>query len=457
MPAPLSPQRRSWNPLAAKMSRRSFLSAMGTGCGVLLLDLCARDLVSEARAASTQPPRRFIVLVNGNGLHAERYRTVVRSETDFDLPAILQPLEPYRQDLLVVQPLYNPHNREFHGNGWATLSVMPSPRTGGDEFGPFYGLPSGISLDRFLARTIGAQTPFSSINLGLLEQNDSVPHVSSDGPGQAFPAERSPVAAYLRLFGSLLPSSGVPPEHLLAQNRSLLDLVQDDVRRTLRRLSGMERAKLEQYLESLRALEQRLARLGPLTKACSVHAAPEGRLDTLQTSRGPVRPEVIRAHLDVACNALQCGLTRVVAVSIHGNAAAHNRYDFLGDTRGHHMLCHEDNKEMLAKIDTFIASQLAYIWGRLRAVPEAGGTMADSTLVLWMNSGGGQHHNGWDNHAAVILGRLGGALRAGRYLTYPAGAHCVSDLFVSLANALGVSIRSFGDPVHCKGPLPGLS
>ena len=447
----------SSRPTPRRLGRRAFLASLGLGSGVLLLDLCRRSLVKEARGAAGPPQRRFVLFVNGNGLHQERYRATVRSESDFDLPPSLAPLAPYKQDLLFVSPLYNPHNQEFHGNGWATLSMMPSVRTGGDEFGPFYAIPSGVSLDRFLAREISADTPFSSINLGLLESNDFVPHVSSDGPGRAYPAERSPVRAYARLFGALLPTPGIPTEKLLEQNRSLLDLVQGDIQRTMGRLAGPERAKLDQYLESIRALELRLGRLGGAQAACSGFAAPAARLHKLQASRGAVQPEVIQAHVELASNALQCGLTRVAAISIHGNSYALNHYEFLGDTRGHHQSCHDDNKETLTKIDAFVASQVGALYGRLRAVPEGAGTVADSSLLLWVNTGGGTHHNGWNTHGAVLLGRAGGTLRTGRYLTYGPQEHSLGDLCVSVANAVGAPIQSFGDPTHCKGPLPGLT
>jgi hypothetical protein len=283
-----------------------------------------------------------------------------------------------------------------------------------------------------------------------------VPHTSADGPGKAYPAERSPVTAYKRLFGNLLSTSGVPVEQVLAENRSLLDFMQTDIDKTMRRLSGAERMKLEQYLESVRSMEAGLSKLGDVKDACSKAPAPDAKVHNLQVSRGPVMPDVIRAHIDVAFNALQCGLTRVAAISVFGGSAAHNIYETLGDTKGHHQQCHDRNDNMIAAIDTFIASQVAYMRQRLQAVPEGNGTMADNTLIMWLNTGGGWHHHGWENHAVVLLGSAGGYFRTGRFLLHPVGKHCISDLFVSVANAMGVPITTFGDPMYCKGPLPNL-
>ena len=407
------------------INRRAFLGAMTAGTGVLLLDRLRDSLISEARAAGDRP-KRLVIFVNGNGLHEERYKTTVRSETDFDLPPIFAPLQPYKQDLIIVQKLFNPHNKELHGNGWATLSVVPSPRTGGDQDGAFFALPSGVSLDRHLAREIGGQTPFPSINLGLLEERESVPHCSSDGPGRAFPAERSPVTAYSRLFGPLLPRGGIPTEKLLAQDKSVLDRTQRDIQRTLARLAGPERAKMEQYLESIRALELRLSRLGAVQAACAGAPAPAARLHDLQQSRGPVEPEVIQGHIDVAFNALACGLTRIAAISMHGRTAAFNPIPAVGSTVGHHIECHDLNNDAIQRIDTLFSQQVAVMLGKLKGAPEGSGTMLDNTLVMWINSGGGLHHSGWNNHAVVLAGKAGGALRTGRYLTFPLGAHCVT-------------------------------
>src|SRR5262249_50104850 len=76
------------------LNRRAFLGALGAGTGVLLLDRLRDRLISEARAAPAQAPTRLVIFVNGNGIHEERYRTTVRSETDYDMPPIFAPLAP---------------------------------------------------------------------------------------------------------------------------------------------------------------------------------------------------------------------------------------------------------------------------------------------------------------------------------------------------------------------------
>jgi hypothetical protein len=126
-------------------------------------------------------------------------------------------------------------------------------------------------------------------------------------------------------------------------------------------------------------------------------------------------------------------------------------------TVDHHRICHGSGTDAaIAKVDQHFCSLVAHLWQRLKSVPEGNGTMADNTLLVWINSGGGLHHGGHNNHAVVLLGG-GGSFRTGRYLSYPAMRHCISDVYVSIAHAMGVDIKTFGDPMHCKGPLPGLT
>jgi hypothetical protein len=93
---------------------------------------------------------------------------------------------------------------------------------------------------------------------------------------------------------------------------------------------------------------------------------------------------------------------------------------------------------------------------RLSAFRDGGGSLADQTLVMWVNCGGGLHHGGSDTHPVILVGNAGGALRAGRARLLPPKAHCVSDVYVAVAAAVGAPMKSFGVPEHCKGPLPGL-
>lgn len=438
-----------------KSDRRGFLGAMGLGAGAALLAPMFRGLHATARADAATP-YRFVVVTDGNGFEERFWSNPGATETSFALPDVLSPLERHRADLTFVSPLYNPYNPNIHGSGWATLSVVGSEDTqfeGGD--GTNFPMPSGISLDRHLARTLSASAPFDSINLGLVDNCGTVTsrgsHVSADGRGAEYPLEVDPVRAYDRLFASLV--EGAPEgEAILRRRRSLLDFVGRDVERFSTRLGAEDRRKTEQYLASIRAMELRLA---AHQLACGEIPRPDpGTSD--QREWGPVNHGAIDAHLEVTANALACGVTNVAAISVFGGASSYCQWNELGaDGVGHHDVHHAERDEVLGAVHRYTAEKVASFWDRLRAIPEGEGTLADRTVLLFLNSGGGGHHTGRYTIPAMVLGNLGGRLRSGRWVTYARDEHCVSDLFVTLIQALGIEESTFGNPEVCRGPLAG--
>lgn len=438
------------------VGRRRFLRSAGLGAGAALLTPLASRL-APVRAAEDGPRKRFVVFVSGNGWPIRFWDTSVRSERDYDMPSMLEPLSPFRDELLLLERFHNPHNPNIHTSGWATLSVQGSPATGSSPDQTFYDIPSGISLDRFLSGYLSDDTPFSSTNLALKERGDG-PHVSADDYNREYPSEWHPVRAYESLFGAAMDESDETARRLLAQQRSVLDFMDDDVTRMQSRLGVEESRKMEQYLDSLRGLELQLGRLADGLPSCGDAPIPPADSGDRQRDWGPVYPDVVRAQVDLSLHAQLCGLTRVSMVSFFGGAMGYNKFDFLGAGGvGHHDLHHANDDAVLREILRFEAEEVAHFWSRLKATPEAdGSTMADHTVLLWINSGGGDHHFGRGRIPAVVLGHADGFLNTGRYVRFPSDEHCVSDLFVTIANALGVGIDSFGDPALCRGPLETL-
>lgn len=434
------------------IGRRNFLAAMGLGAGAPLLgSIFHANLLPEALGQT--PRKRFIIFTNANGFVERNYTCTARSEVDFDLAPAYDALAPYKAQMVIASKFYNPHDRALHGNQWATLSVMASPNQTGEKRGP----PGGISIDRFLAKEIGSKDPFPSTAVGLAE-GTNILCVSCDGLNQPFPAIGSPVKAYQTFFGSgMVPAGGAPAvdtQALLAQDKSLLDLISGDVKRMQGRLAGPERAKLDQYLTSLQGVERQLAELGKARTGCQPPTPLPATLD-----KANLDPKIIAAHVDVTFAAQLCGLTRVSHISILGMEGPHNGYGFLGmpgENWSHHQVHHGGDQPKILKIDQFVLSNVALMVERLAKTPEGNGTMLDNSLVVYINSCGGKHHGGQDNHAVVMVGKAGGTLRTGRYMTFAQKQHCISDVFVSMANMFGVPITKFGDPMHCKGPLPGL-
>jgi hypothetical protein len=450
------------------LGRRNFLAGLGLGAGSPLLGAIFRKLLPEALGAPNAVRKRFILFTAGNGF-LERYFTFTsRGETDFDLPAAFQPLAPWKSQLVVAHKFFNPYSQASHGNQMATLTVTESPSKESQMRGP----PGGVSLDRLIAKTAYGSDPIPSTALGCVSYRkggsaDVALCMSADGARVPFPAIGRPALAFQKFFGGgsggATPTGGGPPpptadnlEKTVKNNRSFLDFIADDVRRMRGRVAGTERAKLDQYLDSLQAVERSINQRGAAQTSCKSLSPPaidpaKGALDET------FDPAVLNAHLELTVAAQQCGLTHVSHVTTEGMEAPHSRYTWLGQTRNHHDDHHAYNYPMLEKIAQWNLGNLARLADLLSKVPEGNGTMFDNTLLMYVNCCGGIHHRGHDKHPLVFLAGKNVGMRGGRYLTYPEGSHCVSDAYVSVANLfLDKPIDKFGNPQPCKGPLPGL-
>ena len=430
------------------LARRKLLHWLTGAAGGTFLAPLATGLVREAYGQTAQR-KRLVVFGFGNGYREADLKPVGGGN---ELRPILAPLEAYKDRLVVLDSMFNPHNKDLHGNGWATLTVRP-------------GDPGGISLDRYVAKAIGGDLPFSSINQCLLGDTfGKKPHLSADGPKQEFPAEFSPVRGFKSILGGVsMPTGGVAgASDTAAIEKSVWDFVKDDVNRLERALPGPERSKLQQYITSVQELEKQLATTSVNTEVCSTLKSPDAGLhsESFPTFAPDVRKDIVEANVDLVANALICGRTAVAAYSHHGNSAAHNKYVFLGEDpngtgdTGLHGAHHNMNASLIEKIQQFHFGLVRRLADRLAGISEGNGTMLDNTLIMVVNSGGGIHHGGWDKHIVVLLGGLG-RIKTGQYLSCP--GRCVSDVYVSVANAFGINTTTFGTPEHCKGPMPGLA
>jgi hypothetical protein len=434
-----------------KFGRRSFLSSMGLGAGAALLGpLFTGRLLPEAMGAVQPGNKRFILITHGGGLLEQHYTCPARSETDYDLLPVMKPFERWKSELLILSKFYCPHDKRQHGNQYAVLSMA---RSANQKYDDFQGKPpGGVSIDRFLGKQIGNKDPFDSTAVGLHEQAGNILTLSADGPGQEFPAIGSPVLAYDTYFARRIDPGGdaMKTAQLIADEKSVLDFIGNDVRRMQRRLAAGERAKLDQYLESLRGVERQLSQLVP-SNTCNSVAKPAALLDKSNLDK-----DVIAAHVSVTHAAHLCNLTRVSHISIHGYSSPHNRYSWLGDSVGMHEAQHKVFLDLLGRIATYIYSVVAQMADLMANTVEGDTNMLHNGLLAFINVCGGKHHDGHNKYSVFTLGRAGGAVRPGRYVAYPEMERSLGDVWTGVSHAMGVKIPAFGDPAHCKGPLPAL-
>jgi hypothetical protein len=456
-----------------RLSRRSFLKgAAGTSVALPLLQ-------AGAASAQTTPPKRLVVFFTPNGTIPENWSpdpgesigdafiTTPQVETNFPLSPILQPLAPHQDDIIVVEGLEQRSTADGPGDGHQKgmgHMLTGTPLQTGDDFTGGNGEPAGwaggISIDQHVANTIGMETRFKSLELGVQVHGATVwTRMNYAGPGQPLPPENDPAQVFERLFGDL----NEDPQELArirARRRSVLDFVVGDLNALMPRLGAEDRAKVDQHMTAVRALEQRLA-AGPLA-SCQVPTI-DAPPDFMANDNFPA---VGQLQMDLLVLALACDMTRVASL-MWSQSVGNIRFTWEGINEGHHTLSHDTNapaREKLTTIDTWFASQLAYLIQRMKEVPEGGGTLLDNTAILWCNELGEGASHTRKSIPFVLAGGAGGALNTGRYVYYP-GTKDVeiltqstphNNLLLTLANAMGLPDTNFGSSQHCTGNLSDL-
>jgi len=438
-------------------SRRSFMQTLGASAIGL-------SCLKTSRALSQQAPlpKRLVLFFSPNGTIPEAWGTD-GGETNFTFRRILEPLEPYRSQTCVIEGLDMKSTDSGPGDGhqkgmghlFTGVELLPGDVKGGCESCPPASFASGPSIDQVIARKIGQDTRFPSLELGLSVGGgeDAWNRMIYRDRGQPLPPEQDPGRVFERVFGGL----GQDPfgvARRMALKKSVLDFVYRDFASLANQMSRSDQAKLDLHQTTLREIERRLETAGTLGAGCSIPNVP-GTLDLRSSAAAET---VGKLHMDLMAMALGCDLTRVGSMQ-WTRSVGQLSFPFLGINDRHHDLSHEgdgnaDAKEKLIEINRWYAEQLAYFLGRLAAIPEGDGSVLDNTLVLWGNElGKGNNHTSRDI-PFVLAGGGGGAIRTGRSLRFADRPH--NDLLATVCRAMGLEQTSFGDPRYNTGVLSEL-
>ncbi|MGQ0505333.1 MAG: DUF1552 domain-containing protein [Myxococcaceae bacterium] len=436
-----------------RFNRRDLLKAVGA-----LPLLPSLSAFGEAMAY----PRRFIVFYHPNGtLPTAWWPTNVTSETAFTLNQIHDPLQSFKNDLLIFKGIDLKSNQqgpgEPHQNGMGGLltgrSLMEGQFVGGD--GSLAGWGSGISVDQRIAQVVGAGTKERSVQLGVRVHASEVrTRLSYSGAGQPLPPQNDPQEVFNLLFADF--KIATPELEKLRKRRgSVLDAVRGQFAALTPRLTGADRQKLEAHLTLVRDLESRLSAMGNQGNgACVVLDRPA----VVEPDNGTTMPDITRLQIDLLVGAMACDLTRVGSLMLCGAIDAIS-YPWLNSSLDGHTLSHlgdtDPQKPEIVARDRWTATQVAYLLGKLKAIPEGTGTMLDNTVVLWSSEIAVGNTHSQQDMPFVLAGGKAGGLRGGRYLQLDRRSH--NDLLVSVLQAMGLPDTTFGDPAFCSGPLPGLT
>jgi hypothetical protein len=412
---------------------------------------------AEDTPAAATAPNRMAFLYVPNGKNMADW-TPSQEGTDFELPPILAPLAPVKDQLLVLSGLAADKARP-HGDGGgdharalaAFLTGAQPRKTDGTD------IRAGVSVDQVAAARVGDQTRLASLEIGC-EQGAMAGNCDSGyscvysstmswrSATQPLPKEVNPKLVFERLFASAPDANRAKRD---AQRRSILDYVREDSRDLAKQLGRSDVRKLDEYFASLRDIELRIERAEKLPPIKTPeYPAPEAIPASFE--------EHIRLMCDLVALAFQADVTRVITFVL-ANEGSNKPYPFIDVPEGHHDLSHHGNDEAkkakIRQINTFHTKQLAYLLEKLRSIPEGDGTLLDHAMVAYGsgNSDGNAHNH--DNLPIVVAGGACGTIKTGRHIRY-AKETPLNNLWVSMLNRMEVDIAKLGDST---GALPDLA
>jgi hypothetical protein len=435
------------------LSRRTVLQGLGTALTLPLLD-CMMPLSRTAQAAETTAaaPVRLAYLYVPNGVVMDHWRPT-KEGTDYDLPAILEPLAQLKSEVSVLTGLT--HQKAFaNGDGGGDHARALSTFLTGVQVRKTHGadIAAGISADQIAASQVGKLTRFASLELGCeggsLAGNCDSGYSCAYSHSIAWRTESTPVAKEVnpKLVFERLFSNGRPGETAQARakrekyNRSVLDFALDDAKSLHRKLGMSDQRKMDEYLSAVRELEQRIAKAdqGPALDA-KQFAKPEGI------------PEDYAEHMrlmgDLMVLAFQTDTTRICTY-ILADEGSNRAYRNLGISDGHHELSHhqknEKKLEALRKINRFHMETLAYVLEKMKNTKEGSGSLLDNSMVVYGSgiSDGDRHNH--DDLPVLLCGRGGGTLTPGRHVKMPSNVP-MANLHLSLLDRLGCKVEKLGD------------
>ena len=425
------------------LPRRTFLRGMGATMALPLLDAMVPALSANAAAA---PVQRLGYVYIPMGMNPVPW--IPKGEGRItELSPSLSSLTPYLDDLTVVTnlELRNAYTTGNHASSnCAFLSCMGAKRTEGSDY------ELGTTVDQIAAQQVGRETPIPSLELGtdLIAQVGNCDNgyacvymnsLSWSSPTAPNPTVADPRAVFERLFGD----GGTPEQRAahLRTNASILDWVLDDMESLQRKLGTGDRAKVDEYLDTVREVERRIQR--------AELQADESPLPAL--ARPTSVPEVWEDHVklmfDLQVLALQADLTRVITFQMVREGSTRT-YPQIGVPEPHHPVSHHVNDpvklEKLAKINAHHVSLFAYMLDRLRSTEDGDGSLLDhSTYVLGSGMGNPDIHN--HTNLPMIVARGGaGDVKGGWHIKYDEPMP-LANLHLTLLDHMGVHLDSFVD------------
>jgi hypothetical protein len=437
-----------------QLSRRTFLRGMGTAVALPFLDAMA-----PAFAASKPGPLRTIFVYAPTGMEM-KYWTPQSTGRDFDLPRILKPLEPVKQDVLLISGLVqNPGRAGGDGGGdhaRAVASYLTATRPKKTEGAD---IRCGKSIDQVLADTAGVDTRFPSLQLACEDSRqlgacDSYScvyqNVSWRSETQALVPDVNPRLIFERLFGAADPAeTATSRANRKIYQKSVLDFVREETASLQASLGPTDRRKVDEYLQSVREIELRIAK------------AEKEAIDVPPGLQQPAGIPLIfadhaRLVFDLLLVALQTDSTRVATMMLAREGGLKN-YPEVGVPEAHHSISHHryqpDLVEKCAKINCYHMEQFAYFVQKMKAASDGDGSLLDHSVVVYGSGLADPNRHDHANLPTLVAGTARGKIATGRHLKLGKEAP-MANLWISLAGMSNVPCEKLGDST---GNLPVVS
>src|SRR5499427_9290586 len=434
--------------------RRTLLRAAGASLALPFLDAMA-PVFSRRALAAAQTPHRFQTFYVPNGM-AMDFWTPKGEGASFELSPILEPLAPFRSQMLVLSGIKASWNYIHAGASGSFLTG--TPRGGKTEIEIF----ADVSMDQLLARHFANETQVASLelsmdapaNAGACTGNLSCVYthtLSWRSARQPLPMEWNPRAVFERLFGDSGSTDRKAREARLRQHKSILDSVQDKLAGLQRELGPSDRAKVDEYTDAIRDVERRIARAEEQSSL---------ELPAIEQPQGapPVFEDHLALMLDLQLLAFQSDLTRVISFMI-GKEQSARPYPQIGVPEAHHPLSHHNDVPALvahmSKINHYHTELFSKYLARLRAAPDGDGSLLDHMTILYGSGISNSTRHSGDNLPLLVVGGGSGTLKGGRHLTYN-DKPTMANLLVTLVDKMGLPVDKIGGSTGAL-PLDTLS
>jgi len=426
------------------LPRRTFLRGLlGASLALPLLEAMVPAAKPLARTAAN-PVRRlgFVFMPMG----CDQSRWALPGETLDELSPILQSLAPVRAQVTAITnlELKNAYPGSHATSNSAFLSAAKAKLT---ESTDYY---LGTTVDQIAAQSIGQETQLPSLELAMdllqvVGQCDNgyacayQNNLSWSSPTTPLPAEAHPRIVFETLFGD--GGSAADRQAAWRRRASLLDAFGDDLRRLQRELGPTDRARVDQYLDSVREVERRIQK--------AETDATSNPLPDLDRPVGVPAAYADHARLmfDLQVLAMQGDVTRVLTFQL-ARETSNRTYPEIGVPDPHHPLSHHGNDpakiERMSRINAFHVSLFAEYLAKLKATPEGNGNLLDHSLILYGSGIGNPNIHDHTNLPILVAGGGATGLKGNRHLRY-AQPTPLANLHLTLLDKVGVQLDKFAD------------